>query len=312
MDKKLETVFSYQNWRQSIEVEPGIYTPGHITSDMWSFVGLPDSLKEKSFLDVGSNDGMFSFLAEKKGATEIVSSDLYKDSIDTMQNGWSNEGINLLIEQLHSKIKLHNKGIYHLDELNKQFDVVLVNNIINWLDDIELGFNNLSKATKGTLYLSDGFLTDNTTPECKKQNGRLRYMYNLSFIENLLKKNGFSIESVTELNYQKVFVKKFLNTPTIEIVKGTKVYQFPDLNAPYQEVSEDLKSEGNGIYNNFYHIDKKGWVSKENIKVSYKQPSLVYKMVNVLGLKELYFRNSNNSQKKATGIISYTIKANKK
>lgn len=66
MNKKLEKIFSYQNWRQSIEVENNIFTPGHITPDMWTFVGLPASLQGKSFLDVGANDGMFSFLAEKK------------------------------------------------------------------------------------------------------------------------------------------------------------------------------------------------------------------------------------------------------
>lgn len=312
MDKKLEKIFSYQNWRQSIEIEPNVCTPGHISSEMWSFIGLPDSLKGKSFLDVGSNDGMFSFLAEKKGATEIVASDLYKDSIDTMQNGWSNKGIRLLIDYLNSKIKIHNTGIYHLDELNKKFDIVLVNNIINWLEDIELGFKNLGQVTQGTLYLSDGFLTDNRTPERKNMDGKLRYMYNLSYIENLLKKNGFSIESVTELNYQKVFTHKYVNTPKVEIIRGTKIYQTPDLSASYHALSEQITIEGNGVYNDFYHIDKKGWVNKADVQVSYNQPSLPFKISKKIGFEDLYFKLLKRVQKENADIVSYTIKAIKK
>lgn len=228
-----------------------------------------------------------------------------------MQNGWSNEGICLLIECLQSKIKLHNKGIYHINELNKQFDIVLVNNIINWLEDIELGFKNLGEVTKGTLYLSDGFLKDNSTPNRKKMDGKLRYMYNLSFIEGLLKKNGFSIESVTELNYQKVFVNKYLNTPKIEILKGTKLYEFPDLSSTSLIVQEDAKTEGNGFYNNFYHIDKRGWANKNDIKVSFNKPSVAFKVFDKIGLKELYFQYLNRSNKKTSDIVSYTIKATK-
>jgi 2-polyprenyl-3-methyl-5-hydroxy-6-metoxy-1,4-benzoquinol methylase len=309
MDLKLKKILSYPHWRHSVELGNDCRTPGHVEISLWDFIGLPKQLKGKSFLDIGANDGLFSIEAERKGASEIVASDLYKDSIDTMKNGWSTEGILLLKDYLNSKIQLHTKGIYHISEMNKTFDVVFMNDIINWLEDIELAFKNLGEVTKEVLYISDGFIIDNTIPKQIKPEGHtLRFMYNLKFIGSLLEKNGFRIEYVKELNYQKVFIKDFLKSPKLMLGENTKVYKTPENNSDYT-TSNAMETKGNLEFGDFFHINGIGWVLKKDVKVHYYQPSIFYKISKQLGLLGLYFQFLKNRHKKQSKITAYVIKA---
>lgn len=312
MTEKEIAIFKYNAWRQKIHLRDNYYTPGRIEDTLWDFIGLPKSLNEKSFLDIGANDGMFSFLAEKKGATEVTASDLYIDKLDTMQNGWPLEGILLLKDYFQSKIKLHHKGIYFLSELQKQYDVVFVNNIINWLDNIDLAFENIGKATKGTLYLSDGFITDNKSPkQVEQENSNLRYMYNLSFIEKLLNKNGFKIEKVRELNYQKMFLKKFSQTPELHISKETKIYDYPSVNSNKKNTDKPIVTPSYGALNDFFHVANLGWVQKSDVSVKYYPASKAYEIAKRLNLEKLYYKFLSYRHSRNTKIKSYVIIASK-
>lgn len=72
-------------WFHSIELAPGIFTPGRKTPDQLSgevnMLRLPD-LHGKSVLDVGAYDGYFSFAAERLGAARVVALDQYVWSTD--------------------------------------------------------------------------------------------------------------------------------------------------------------------------------------------------------------------------------------
>lgn len=312
MDKQLENIFSYAYWRQSIDLRNGLHTPGHVHADLWEFLSLPEDLKGRSFLDVGANDGMFSFEAERRGAAEVVASDLYKDKIDSMKNGWSSEGLMMAKEFLNSHVSLHQGGVYHLQELGKKFDVVFMNDIINWLEDIELAVQNLASATGGRLYLADGFIADNSSPKREKQSGpSLRYMYNVSYISQLLEKNGFRIEQVKELNYQKVFIRDFINVPEITIPLNTPVYRLPYASSSTTPCDKPLKLKSGMERNGFYYIHKKGWVKKEDVAVKHFQPSALYKAAKASGLLELYYRFLLKRNKKQTNIAAYVIRAAK-
>lgn len=65
-------------WYHSIELAPGIVTPGRAPLDVWNktlqSLDLPD-LRGKSVLDVGAYDGFFSFAAEQLGAARVVALD---------------------------------------------------------------------------------------------------------------------------------------------------------------------------------------------------------------------------------------------
>lgn len=309
MDSKLKQVLAYTSWRQSIDLKNGYKTPGHVESSIWEFIGLPEQLNGKSFLDIGANDGLFSIEAERRGATEIVASDLYKDSIDTMKNGWSNEGILLLKEYLNSGIELHSKGVYHLNELGRKFDVVIMNDIINWLEDIELAFKNIAEVTRGAFYLSDGFILDNSTPKQVKPEGKtLRFMYNLKYMIALLEKNGFKVELIKELNYQKVFIKDFLSSPKLILQQNTKVYQLPDRDSTFFTTNA-REAKSNREQDGFFHIHQLGWVLKKDVKAHYHRASGIYRFARIMGLQEFYFRLLQARHKKQTGITAYSIKA---
>lgn len=67
-------------WYHSIELAPGIVTPGRAPLAHWQQIlermRLPD-LAGKSVLDIGAYDGFFSFAAEQRGAARVVALDHY-------------------------------------------------------------------------------------------------------------------------------------------------------------------------------------------------------------------------------------------
>jgi tRNA (mo5U34)-methyltransferase len=67
-------------WYHSIELAPGVITPGRVSSEAlagrWRALCLPD-LRGKSVLDIGAYDGFYSFSAEAAGAARVVALDHY-------------------------------------------------------------------------------------------------------------------------------------------------------------------------------------------------------------------------------------------
>ncbi len=72
-------------WFHSIELAPGIVTPGRKSAEVLAkelrSIKLPD-LRGKSVLDIGAYDGFFSFAAERLGAARVVALDHYIWSTD--------------------------------------------------------------------------------------------------------------------------------------------------------------------------------------------------------------------------------------
>lgn len=69
-----------RDWYHSIEIEPGLVTPGRRTAEELSTflgrIGFPPSLEGLAVLDIGAWDGFFSFEAERRGARRVVAYDL--------------------------------------------------------------------------------------------------------------------------------------------------------------------------------------------------------------------------------------------
>jgi hypothetical protein len=310
MNDQLKKILSYPLFRQAIELEENLYTPGQVEAYLWEHFGLPEKVTNLYFLDVGANDGLFSFEAEIRGAIKVFASDLYKDGIDTMKNGWSRVGIDLLRSYKNSGIEIHDKGIYHLDELKQQFDIVWVNHIVNWLDNIELAIEQLTKVTKGTLYISDGFLLNNEKPlQIVPENMPMRYMYNVPYIEKLLHQFGFKIAEVNEVNNQKVFIDKFIRFPKVSISEHSKIYEYPDLKAPHKLAKTAASDIANSVQMDFLHLHDIGWVYKEDVAVEYFTPSIFYRLFNMVGLESIYLDYLSKKHKKANGYSAFVIKA---
>jgi tRNA (mo5U34)-methyltransferase len=73
-----ETIARHPEWYHSIELAPGVVTPGRAPLAVWERtlrnLHLPN-LHGKSVLDIGAYDGFFSFAAERLGAARVVALD---------------------------------------------------------------------------------------------------------------------------------------------------------------------------------------------------------------------------------------------
>lgn len=306
MTEAEKELLSYHDWRQSITIHPSLKTPGRIKEKLWNHIGMPNNLKGKTFLDVGSNDGMFCFLAESKGA-RVFGSDLYKDDLSTMRDGWPIKGIHLLKEYKKSNITIHRNGIYHLHEIGTKMDTVLCSNVINWLDDIEKGIAQLCSITKGELIISDGFLLKNDTPHREPQE-KLRYIYNLKYIEQLLQKNGFRLKSATKLNAYQNFIRTFAETVKLTSKQEVKLYSYPSLDASFL-LTNSLNTTSSSVHDDFYFVHQQGWVHKNDVQCSSNQLSTVYRTFQAIGLEHYYCGIKENEEVKRTGIKTHKLLA---
>jgi tRNA (mo5U34)-methyltransferase len=88
-----EIIKACPQWYHSIELAPGVITPGVAPLDVWNGtlrkLHLPD-LRGKSVLDIGAYDGFFSFAAERLGAARVVALDEYVWATDMVayMNDW--------------------------------------------------------------------------------------------------------------------------------------------------------------------------------------------------------------------------------
>ena len=313
MDDKIKKILSYTNYRQSIKLSPRYSTPGTVDKTLWEYIGLPESLKSKTFLDVGTNDGLLAFEAENRGALHVTASDIYIGETENMQNGWSKEGIDLLVDYFKSKIEIHTKGVYYLTELKSEYDIVVVSHIINWLEDIDEAIKQLAAVTSGSLYISDGFLKKNNLPKKEVPKGMpMRYMYNILFITNLLKINGFKKVEVTPLNAQKLFLNNYLKFPRIYVKNNTKIYSYPSLDASMVKTTDkDVTETVNHQLDNFYHVFGIGWLHENDVVISYQNPSLLFKVCNTIRLKSIYLKFLNFKHSQANNYTYFMIKADK-
>ena len=84
-----EEVIQYNpEWYHSIELAPGVVTPGRSPIEYWqkelNDLHLPD-LAGRAVLDIGAYDGFFSFAAERLGAARVTALDHYVWSTDMVE-----------------------------------------------------------------------------------------------------------------------------------------------------------------------------------------------------------------------------------
>src|SRR3954454_5758740 len=66
-----------QTWYHTIELEPGVVTPGYFdTRQAARVVPMAASLAGLRCLDVGTYDGFWAFEMERRGAAEVVAIDV--------------------------------------------------------------------------------------------------------------------------------------------------------------------------------------------------------------------------------------------
>lgn len=262
-------VVSYKNWRHRITLENGFTTMGYTDENLWKLSGLPEELKGKSFLDVGANDGYFSFEAEKRGAAHVTASDIYRDEKGSMREGWTSEGIELAKAYLKSKIEIVNCGVNNLPDLGKKFDVIYFGNIISWLEDIPKAIKTLTETTNETLIIHDGFLkAPDTEPLIRYERPGKPYLYkpNLRFMEVILGINGFKIDRMIPVDMFRIFHNKSVALLNCKVKAGAKIYSSP-LDSAHEINDKEVKTEITSIHKDMFFAGRVGWVNKSDVQV---------------------------------------------
>ena len=107
-----------QEWYHSIEVAPGIITPGRYDpKPLLDIMDFPKDLSGKTVLDIAALDGFFTFEAERRGAKRVVALDRHPATL---------KGFATAHSLLNSKAEYEVASVYDLDpEKHGTFDVVL-------------------------------------------------------------------------------------------------------------------------------------------------------------------------------------------
>ncbi|MEA2126597.1 MAG: tRNA (mo5U34)-methyltransferase [Solirubrobacteraceae bacterium] len=134
------------NWFHSIELAPGVVTPGHDdTSARLDILRIPDDLTGKTVLDIGAWDGFFSFEAERRHAERVVA----LDSFAWNKTNWSDKrGFELARSALGSKVEDVEMEVADLDpEQIGTFDVVLFLGVLYHMRHPLLALERLASVT---------------------------------------------------------------------------------------------------------------------------------------------------------------------
>jgi len=139
-----------RQWYHTLDLAPGVVTPGWFdTRAVAAKLPLPASLEGMRCLDVGTFDGFWAFEMERRGAAEVVATDL----LDPEQWDWpagssaevvhelaqrkrGGEGFRLAREALGSRVQLVERSVYELDRGDLgEFDFAYLGSLLLHLRD---------------------------------------------------------------------------------------------------------------------------------------------------------------------------------
>ena len=149
-------VASRSDWFHSIDVGGGITTPGTCPPDylrmIWQKMNLPEDLRGRRVLDVGTYDGYFAFEAERRGA-EVVAIDVNPEDCRCFA---------LARRLLGSRVAYHQMSVYELDatKLGGIFDFVLFLGVYYHLRHLFLALDNLWAITRGEMRVETHVIDD--------------------------------------------------------------------------------------------------------------------------------------------------------
>lgn len=144
-------------WVHTINLGNGIVTPGH-----WPRSPLIDQafqqvdFKDKSVVDIGCWDGLWSFEAEKRGAAEVHATDMLSQRSYPEQPTF-----HLAHRVLNSRVQYHpNLSVFDVKQLGQAFDIVLFCGVYYHLKHPLLALSRLREVMKpgGTIIVEGDVL----------------------------------------------------------------------------------------------------------------------------------------------------------
>jgi tRNA (mo5U34)-methyltransferase len=167
---ELQARVSGRQWYHTLDLAPGVVTPGWFdTRAVPSKLPLPDSLAGMRCLDVGTFDGFWAFEMERRGAAEVVATDV----LDPEEWDWpagsspevvrelaerkrGGEGFRVAREALGSSVQLVERSVYDLDpdELGT-FDFAYLGSLLLHLRDPVGALERVRSVVDGRLLVVD-------------------------------------------------------------------------------------------------------------------------------------------------------------
>ena len=158
-----------RDWYHTIELAPGLTTPGYFDLRALADEVLPPSLNGARCLDVATFDGFWATEMARRGAAEVVAVDI----LDARQWDWpvgsqalvvevvgsrkgAGEGFEIAVEALGLEIERHELSVYDLasDTLG-QFDFVYVGSLLLHLRDPVRAIERIAAVCRGNAVFVD-------------------------------------------------------------------------------------------------------------------------------------------------------------
>lgn len=146
-------------WWHSIEI-PGLgVTPGHEPSPRSrdSYMGIPTNLIGIEVIDIGCWNGLYSFVAEERGASRVVAADLFEPRGTTL-TGYGQpcgsiypkrEGIDFAAHYRRSKVQVENGDLMNMrPDTWGQYDLAFLFGVLYHLPNPVLGLSRLYDLVK--------------------------------------------------------------------------------------------------------------------------------------------------------------------
>ena len=168
--EELRAQVAGRQWYHTLELAPGIETPGWFdTRPVVPKLPLPESLDGMRCLDIGTFDGFWAFEMERRGAAEVVATDV----LDPEQWDWpvdsspevirelaerkrGGEGFRVAREALGSSVQLLERSVYDLDrEEVGEFDFAYLGSLLLHLRDPVGALERVRDVVSGRLLVVD-------------------------------------------------------------------------------------------------------------------------------------------------------------
>ena len=182
-------------WNHTIQLGK-IATPGLSSLEYQKFKSkpIPLTLEGKTVLDIGSNNGYFSFLCEQRGARKVVAIDDMAQSPPEILHGFE-----IAKRILQSNVEFKELSLYDVDKLGESFDISLFLDVYYHLEDPLGAFKKIALVTREVMAFSGVAILDDRSVayllrpyELHKQDGSNCWVASLKCLEKMFERSGFS------------------------------------------------------------------------------------------------------------------------
>ena len=200
------------SWYHSIDLGNGLITPGKMSLERLKPIAdaIPQDLTGKTVLDIGAWDGYYSFLAEQRGASQVIS--LEPNTLNDPLYQQTDDGFYLAREALHSHVLRYNEPLEALEYNFGTFDVVFFFGIYYHLQDPIKGFDIAAKLTRELLLVEGDALFYPAAAmfyDFDKKDPSRTWRLTKPLITQMLYQRGFKVEEKFSLSISRINVKSF-------------------------------------------------------------------------------------------------------